>query len=312
MIDTLNLWIDRADAPDPFSVVGFLADVEEAHSDKWGYRCKGSLGDYRVSAGQSGISLQGSLSKFYLPSNLYTLTRDTAEEALEKMSDLLHLDLFSTARVTRVDISTILPTSRPPADYYRFMGNKPYFKRLQAHPDTLYYQTAQERLCFYDKAREARAKGAEIPPGLEGRHLLRYELRYMTRIGQQLNRGAPFYAGNLVAPDTYSDLVNRWRNEYGTIKKLRDMNTATNTLPTTPREAKEELFKRLLAEEGLEAIDAFISDLKAKKAFGDPKYYSRLKADLTKTLQGRGKAEESELMKELEGMVEEAAENQIC
>lgn len=312
MIDTLNLWIDRADAPDPFAVVGFLADVEEANSDKWGYRCKGSLGDYRVSAGQSGISLQGSLSKFYLPSNLFTLSRQTAEEALEKMSDLLHLDLFSTARVTRVDVSTILPTSRPPADYYRFMGNKPYFKRLQAHPDTLYYQTAQERLCFYDKAREARAKGAEIPPGLEGHHLLRYELRFMTRIGKQLNNGAPLYAGDIIAQDTYSNLVRMWGAEFESIKKLRDMNTATDTLPTTPREAKEELFKRLLAEEGLEAIDAFISDLKAKKAFGDPKYYSRLRADLNKTLQGRGKAEESELMKELEGMIEEAAENQIC
>ena len=83
------------------------------------------------------------------------------------------------------------------------------------------------------------------------------------------------------------------------------MNTANNTLPATPKEAKEELFKRLLAEEGLEAINAFIADLKAKKAFQDPKYYSRLKADLTKTLQGRGKAEESELMIELEGMVKD-------
>lgn len=305
MIDTLNLWIDRASAPDPFAVVGYLTDVEEAHSDKLGYRCRGRLGDYRVSAGESGISLQGSLAKYYLPSNLYTLTRKTAEEALEKMSDLLHIDLLSAAKVTRLDVSTILPTSRPPADYYRYLGSKPYFKRLQAHTDTLYYQTCREVLCFYDKQKEARAKGAVVPPNLEGHNLLRYEVRYLSRIGKQLNNGAPLYAGDIIAQDTYSNLVRMWGTEFESIKKLRDMNTANNTLPTTPREAKEELFKRLLAEEGLEAINAFIADLKAKKAFRDPKYYSRLKSDLTKTLQGRGKAEESELMIELEGMVKD-------
>lgn len=304
MIDTLNLWIDRADAQDPFAVVPFLDDVEEAHSDKWGYRCRGSIGDYRVSVGESGISLQGSLSKYYLPSNLFTLTRATAQEALEKMSDTLHLDMLSGAKVSRVDISTILPTSRPPADYYRFMGCKPYFKRLQTTPDTLYYQTHREVICFYDKQKEARAKGAIVPEGLEGHNLLRYEVRYLTRIAKQLNGGAPLYAGNLVTPEIYSALVCKWGAEFKTIHKLKDMNN-TDTLPTTPKEAKNELFQRLLAEGGVEAIDAFIADLKARKAFSDPKYYSRLKADLTKTLQGRGKAGESELMRELEGMVED-------
>lgn len=306
MIDTLNLWIDRAEAPNPFAVVPFLDDVEDGYSDKWGHRSRGRVGDYRVSVQESGISLQGSLAKFFMPSNLYTLTRAGTGEALEKMSDLLHIDIFFTARVTRVDISTILPTARPPADYYRYLGQKPYYKRLQAARDTLYYLTSKEAICFYDKQREARAKGAVVPPNLEGQNLLRYEVRYLTRIGKQLNMGAPLYAGNLIQEQMYYSLIQRWGQEFKSINKLKDMNSTTNTtLPTTPKEAKEELFKRLLAEEGQGAIDAFISDLKAKRAFQDPKYYSRLRADLNKTLQGRGTAGESELMKELGGLIDD-------
>ena len=299
------MWLDRAEAPNPFAVVPYLTDVEEAHSDKWGHRSRGRIGDYRVSCGESGISLQGSLAKFFLPSNLYTLTRASTGEALEKLSDLLHIDLFSTAMITRIDLSTILPTTRPPADYYRFMGSKPYFKRLQTTPDTLYYTTSKEALCFYDKQKEARAKGAIVPVYLEGHNLMRYEVRYLNRIGKQLNGGAPLYAGNPIQEDMYYSLIHRWGQEFKTIHKLQDMNTLSDTLPTTPREAKEELFKRLLAKEGVEAVDAFLNDLKARRAFPDPKYYSRLKADLTKTLQGPGKAGESELMKELEVMVDD-------
>lgn len=306
MLDTLNFWVDRAEAPDPFIVVPFLVDVEDGYSNKWGHRSRGRVGDYRVSVQESGISLQGSLAKFFLPSNLYTLTRAGIGEALEKLSDLLHLDMLSTARVTRLDISTILPTTRPPADYYRYLGQKAYYKRLQAHSDTLYYLTSKEALCFYDKQREARAKGAVVPSNLEGQNLLRYEVRYLTRIGRQLNNGAPLYAGNLIQPDMYYQLIQRWGQEFKTIHKLRDMNNFTNnTLPTTPKEAKEELFKRLLAKDGPDVVDAFIADLKARKTFQDPKYYTRLKSDLNKTLQGRGTAGESELMKELEGLVDD-------
>ena len=299
------MWIARAEAPDPFVVVPFLSDVEEVVSVKWGHRSRGRVGDYRVCVGDAGISLQGSLAKFHLPSNLYTLTRQGAEEALEQLSDILHLDIFSTARITRVDISTVLPTSRPPADYYRFMGSKPYFKRLQTTPDTLYYTTSKEILCLYDKKRQAGAKGAIVPPHLEGHNLMRYELRYLSRIGKQLNGGAPLYASDIIKEDVYYRLIQNWGKEFKTIHKLQDMNTLSDTLPTTPKEAKNELFQRLLAEGGVEAIDAFIADLKARRAFPDPKYYSRLKADLTKTLQGPGKAGESELMKELEVMVDD-------
>ncbi len=140
MLDTVNFWIDRGSTTggNPFAVLSYLSDIAEQRSDKLGYSASGKLGDYSIYCFERGLSLKGSLAKYYLPSNVYTLTRQTAAEAIEKMSDTLHTDI-TAATVTRLDVSTVIPTKRQPTDYYTGLGSKPRFKRLQATADTLYY-----------------------------------------------------------------------------------------------------------------------------------------------------------------------------
>lgn len=300
MIDTLNMWIDRAAMAggNPFAIAPYLTDLEEKQGVRWGYSVGGRLGDYTIYADQRGVSLKGSLAKYFLPSNVHTLTRATVQQALQMMSDSLHTDI-TAAVVTRADISTVIPTKRQPADYYSHLGAKPYFNRLQATPTTLYYSTQKRQLVFYDKTKEAATKRVKVPTSLAGCNLLRYELRFTSRLQKQLKQADPITAAALYRPDVYYTLVQHWKQEFDTIQKLNRATTMIESIKTTGDAAKG-LFARLLQQGGGQAvIDEYIADLKARKVFANRQYYTRLKTDLNKILQAPIE-QQGDLIEELE------------
>lgn len=306
MIDTLNMWLGREAMAggNPFVIAPYLANLTERQSERQGYTCTGDIGDYQVSVSSRGVSLYGSLAKYYLPSNVYTLTRATIQQAIEKMSDQLHTDV-STAMVLRADVSTVIPTKRPPADYYSSLGCKARFMRVQATPDTLYYSTHSRQLIFYDKTKEAAAKRALIPPTLADCNLLRYELRFAKQPHKQLKQALPIQAVMLYNPDFYYMLIQQWREEFETIKKIHRNTTMMDNIKT-PKDAQIALFARLLQQGGQSVIDDFIADLKARKQFPNRLYYSRLKADLNKILQVPAESE-GDLILEIEKAVADVA-----
>jgi len=307
MIDTLNMWIDTAaiDSGNPFAIAAYLSDVEEKQGERRGYCVSGKLGDYTIYADKLGVSLKGSLAKFVLPSNVYTLNRAKVQQAIEKMSDCLHLNI-AAAVVTRVDVSTVIPTTRPPADYYSNLGAKPYYSRLQATQTTLYYSTQKRQLVFYDKTKEAAAKRAIVPPTLADCNLLRYELRFTRRLQKQLKQPQPIQAAALYNPDFYYMLVQQWKQEFDTIQKLNRSTTMMETIKTTG-DAARGLFARLLQDGGGQSvIDGYIADLKARKVFANRQYYTRLKNDLNKILQAPIE-KQGDLIEELEKAIANVA-----
>lgn len=307
MYDTVNFWIDKGNAAggNPFAVLPYLKEITEQHSDKRGYSCSGKFGDYTVCCYKAGISLKGSLAKLFLPSNVFTLTRQTTKEAVELLADGLHLDMMA-AKVARLDVSTVIPTKQPPTDYYRALGNKPHYKRLQAHPDTLYYSQQFRQLIFYDKTKEAGAKGVIIPQTLKGCNLMRYEMRLKKNTQRLLKLPAPITGATLTESGFYYSIIKQWKTEFDTIKKIHTINTMKGSIKT-PLQAKENLFAILLQKSGQNFIDEFLSDLKAKDTFKDPKYYSRLKSDLYRILQTPTEGE-SDLIAELEKAIADFAQ----
>ena len=304
MYDTVNFWIDGSAAGvEPFAVLPYLTDQEERKSQRLGYSCSGKLGAYSVYCSERGITLWGSLAAFHLLSNAYTLTRATTAEALEAMSDQLHVDMMA-AKVTRLDISTIIPTTRPPSDYFSVLGMKTRYTRLLTHPDTLYYNQKFRQLVFYDKSKEARAKGAVLPPALVGCNLLRYEARWK-RPQTALKQYAPVTGETLTDPVFYYNIIQEWKREFDTIKKINPISMKEMDTSTRPK-AKNALFAKLLQQAGQSCIDDFIKELKAKNEFSDRKEYSRLKSDLNQLLQAPS-AGSSELMEELSRAVDEVA-----
>jgi thiol-disulfide isomerase/thioredoxin len=297
MVDTVNFRIERVDVSggNPFEILPYLSETTERQSEKYGYSCSGKIAWYDVHVYQWGIYMIGSLAKSYFEGdNIGTMTRRSTQNAVEKLSDLLHTDI-GMAKVVRVDMASVFPTNCPPCDYFSYLGDKPHFKRLQATPDTLYYKNHQRELCFYDKAKEAK----EIPETLQNCNLLRYELRFLHRVDRQLK--AEVTAKLLHEERFYTSLVDKWRDEFMSIQKINKVDFMTNNIVTV-KDAESALFAYALQQLGQSTIDEFLNDLKTKGTFKDPKYYSRLKASLNKVFEAR-KGQKSELIKELESNV---------
>jgi hypothetical protein len=300
MFDTVNFWIDRAELSGgaPFDVLPYLSEISERQSEKLGYSCTGKAGDYTATVFERGISLHGSLAKYFLPSNIYTLTRRDVQQAVERLSDHLHANV-KVARVTRLDVSTVLQTKRPPASYYGYLGQKPYFTRLQSTPDTLYYNNHQRQAIFYDKSKEAAAKDVAVPEILQGCNLLRYELRYTGRLAKQLN--GVLTAEKLYSVAFYRSVIQRWYSEFRAIQKIKSTSVMTDGI-STPKEAQTALFAALLQEKGQSAIDDFLSELRAKNVFKERQRYYELRKSLNSILTAP-KGEPSDFIKELETQI---------
>lgn len=304
MYDTVNFWLDRLDIAggNPFVISNYLSEITE-HQNKKGYGITGSIFDYTVNVYEGGISMKGSLPKSVFNDNIHTLTRSATQQAIEKISDTIHID-FNAAKVTRVDISTVIPTKRPPTDYYSYLGQKPYFNRLHAAKETLYYNNHKRQLIFYDKVKEAAAKGVTIPPPLQGCNLLRYELRYTKGIKKQFKTDVT--AQTLYDEDFYYSIVQSWHNEFKTIHKLKGQNIMIDDM-TTPKKAIDGMYDYAMAyllQEDPDFVDRVINDLKASKKFNRSDY-SKMKKKVFAPVAKNGN--KNDMINELETAIFEAA-----
>lgn len=297
MFDTVNLRLDRAEVSkgNLFELLPYLSEITERQNEKSGYNCSGKIGDYTVNIFDFGVFFNGSLAKYYLGNNIETLTRHEAKAAIEQLSDNLHTDI-RLAKVTRFDFSTVIQTKRPPADYYSYFGQKPYFERQQATKNTLYYNNHQRKLIFYDKTKEAGAKGVKMPEIFINNNLLRYELRYTKRINKQFKTDVT--ASTLTDEVFYKTNIQNWHNEFKTIQKLKSSDFMIDNI-NSRKEAKEALFAYSLQQLGQSTIDDFLAELKAEKKFSSRSDYTKLKNELNKIVVAKN-GNKNELINELE------------
>lgn len=308
MYDTVYFWFDWAMVGgNPFTIAQYLADPSE-HKSARGYSISGWVGNYRVFCNESGILLQGSLAKYHLGDNIHTLTRSGAREAIQKLSDELHLPI-DRAKVTRVDVSTVLPMSRPPNEYLPFLGEKSRFVRVQATNDTLYYNTDKMQLVFYDKKKEAKKNRVEIPIGLVDANMLRYEVRFLNRLPKQFNMAEITGATLCNDEKFYTDAIQLWANMYHSINKLKSVSIMDTSNIKTVGDVKDMALSMYLQEKGQPFIDAIIAELKAKNTFKYPRDYTRVKSDFNKLIVASTATEQSELIKELDKAVNEVVLN---
>ena len=82
----------------------------------------------------------------------------------------------------------------------------------------------------------------------------------------------------------------------------------TSTI-NTPNNAKDVFVSSLISKAGVGSIDRYLADLKAKKTFKDPKYYTRIKNLLHKYINAKTKSENSDLINEIDKAVNEVLIN---
>lgn len=307
MYDKLKMWIDR-------DVVGACLPCTSSYLDDCKTvvdKCTGEVREYgsldglKVSVYSGGISVIGSLAKFYNSDNILSLNRASTSEAIELLSDKLHVDM-NLAKVTGLEFGTHFFMKEQVPRYIDLMGDAPRLKRFRCTENTLYYRSNGKNEykvhTFYDKGAEMAKRSGKMPDGLQGANLLRYELRYNRQLAQQLKvnevTGAVLFDRYF-----YKAMIDRYCDVYLSINKTRNLKTNIMGEIENVTDAFEVLVARLINNGNQGEIIDFIDELKQAKVFKDPKNYSRLKAKIKSIANKVDLTETNELINELDNEI---------
>lgn len=301
MYDKVKLWATRTgDTPD---VSKFLDRAKDQIDHETGEVCTfGSLEGLKVSIYTGGISITGSLSKYLHSNNIYPLDRHSTAQAVEKLSDSLHIS-FNEAKVTGLEFGTQFVMKHQVSNYLSRLGDMPKLLRYHFDVGSLYYKPKGKRqskvFAFYDKKADAVAKDMILPLGFEEANLLKYEMRINGRLPQQL--GMPEVTASTLSEKTfYHSMVKRYQENYFAISKLNQIKTDAMDEIKTVSDAFDVFVARLITQSNQTQIAGFLEELKDAKVFDDRKCYSRLKKKIQEVATKADITVSDELIKELD------------
>ena len=231
MFDTINF---RLIAPNPLNTnylesVPYYLENQAEHNYENGMLVTGLLDGLSVSVSRHRVNVKdGSLCKWYLGNNIQIMTRQDTRQAIEKLSDTIHLPM-DRAVITRLDIASNIITKHPINTYLNHLGMLRYATRLPMSHG-LYYQRGDRLLCFYDKLRELKSKGETIPELYIGKNVLRYEQRYLRRVSSYFKTNV--IGATLYDEDFYINAISAWFSLYEQINKINDVNFNFNAMTT--------------------------------------------------------------------------------
>ncbi|MFT2007193.1 phage/plasmid replication protein [Pontibacter sp. 13R65] len=307
MYDTTKLFISQEQAGSNLvDCLPYLTNLSETYKQQSGQTyVTGNAGNLRVCVSGYGISIAGSLPKFYAGTNLHTLNRGDCKRAFEMMADTLHLPV-QKANVSRLDFGLNLITQYKPELYYPYLGQSSYYNRL-TQPKSISYQNKLRSKKFYNKVAECKSTGVAIPEVYQDKHLLRYEVCYMQRLPKQFNQ-AIITPNTLTDESFYMGMYDRWYKEYSVIEKKGLLNMDTRKI-NTPDDYLKQLLGLAIQEKGLEAILHHVEVLREQNTFKHAAYYSNLKKALKQLSNSSTYSETPELLQELNKKVARAKQS---
>lgn len=305
MFDTVYFYLLQQDFPGTNFIretSKHISIVSESNS-KFGKYIVGNYRGYKVVINRSKISFSNcSLARFMFGNNLKTLTRGTTKEAIMKMQDELRLPM-KEANITRLDIAQHLPMKHIPSLYMPLLGECQYYTRLE-QPNGINYQNTKRVKTFYNKTLEQQDKNKALPEIYSNAKLLRYELRFVSRLPQQFNM-PKVNLSLLYSEDFYYMAVRKWRQEYLDIKKL---SVNTNSLIATG--SSKCLIEQLAAHTVINnGQDRLLKTIKEWQEFGaiSKKQAFDLRKSVQKLTVASDKQSSNYLIQELDRKIKEAA-----
>lgn len=298
MIDTVKLYLDKGSAGNVdllAEIPCYLDNYSEVHN-KGEIKLCGMLDNFKLTVKDTGVSLSGSLAKYYLKDNFNTLLRNDIKLAIEKLSDKLHLPV-ENAKIYRLDIAQNYVVKQKPELYFNDFGDcKNYQRLLNEH--SLYYKKKNINLVFYNKVEEGKAKKIEIPEIWKDTNILRYEIRFMKRLGRTLNEDN-LKCSRLHQEDFYKKIISMYLAEYKNIYKISKIKLNEDKVKS-PKDFKNQLYLYAIQSLGQAEVLKMIEELKLKNVFDKPEYYSRLKKDIKLMCNLPEITENNELIEELD------------
>ncbi len=269
----------------------------------------GSIGGLKVSISERQVKIKdGSICKWYKGNNYEEMSREDVRQAIEKLSDTLHLPM-ANATVYRMDIAHNMLMEHPPELYMKYLGVMRYAQRLQ-EPNGVYYKMSDRTICLYDKNKEQKDKRISIPEVFKETNILRCELRYLSRLPKRLN--VQRVTGGMLYDEFFWRHCNeQWLAMYMKINKInkningKDMRTVKDFQTIAVRAYIEQ-------QGGLIRI---LEDIRERQMIG---YITAKQAyDLRRTIKKAYKVDgvsvvRNELVDELDTKVAEAAKNTLC
>ncbi len=304
MYDTINLWlsIDKAGGFDVSKTLQSLSGVTEHTRDDGQVYVSGYLKNYRVNISGQGVSLKGSLAKYFLPDNFHTLTRSDSARAFEMMSDELCLPI-QKAKVNRIDFAQNFLMIYEPEAYYPYLGDCQYYQR-QPTSNSLYYSNTLRQKLFYNKIAEGKKRGLTLPEVWNSQNVLRYEMRFTSRLPKQFNK-AEVTASSLSDEKFYMAVFDKWLTEYDAINKLNSINFNLSVM-NSPKDFWKQMNLMAISVIGQDKIIEEVENLRHQKAFDKPEYYSRLKREIKELCKTPEMTESSDLIQELDQKIKAA------
>lgn len=306
MYDSVTLF---APVHDPARLVSSLEDVQERFIQRTGETIlTGRSRNLYIKTSGSGVTVNGSLSRYWLGSNVLAPTFSDCREALRQLEEELGSSMTNMS-VYRLDIAATLNMKHPCPRYLRLFGTLPRFKRFERDKGLL-YKTTRRELDFYDKRAEARSRKEALPTCFNGRNALRYELRYRKNLKEQF--GGKVTAERLADIDFFRNVVQRWVSSYYAIDK--QLGTLAVSLDmTSPKSFGTSLECFAIEQLGGEA--AILEELSICRDTGKVSRvnYARIRAKIARLCKGSGLAHREGPIWELDTAVfQEAARLQEC
>ena len=303
MYDNVNIFQPMVGADVP--TLGLDNVSEAVNKDTGEIVTKGRLGNLNVCLAGRGLTIKGSLCKFYHNgSNVYPLDVRQTAEAIEKLEDTLHYSL-DEAMVTGLEFGTNFLLSHPVSMYLERLG---YMSRMERgdFAGSLYYKSNGRRqskvVCFYDKIADARAKAMDIPIGFNDANVLRYEIRYKGRLCTQLKEPSLFVP-KLTDKRFYRKMLERYNSTYQAINKKTILVDDNMERVTNVKEAYDVFVAKLIAQAPPNEVADFIDELERRKVFADRKYLTRLRQKINNVTQKSNFTKSDELIRELDNEV---------
>lgn len=274
---------------------------------------QGDCRNLKVFANQKYLRINGSLAKYHNENNVEMFSRLQTKEAIESLSDTLHIDM-SMADVTGLDFSATIKVNNPVSEYLSLLGSFSTFTRVAYKTDTVYYNPPTKakikptQLCIYDKGAECIDNKFPIPREYANNNLLRYELKLRQRLSMRFGR-VEVIGRTLYEQEFYKIMMDKWVKTYFEINKNNVMRLNYANKVKTPKEALEAYMAYLITTADNGYFEAFLRGLKTRKIFDDPKNYTRLKTSFGKINSNSLFADSSVLIDELDKSIRDIGNN---
>ena len=269
---------------------------------------RGHLRNICVTEYLSGVSMCGSLNKYANDgANLTNMSLDETRATLVELQDSCHIDLRN-AHVSALEFGFNLLMKSDVGRYLKLLGDMPRRIRKSVNDETLYYvRRGRERDTFtlYDKIRDAKKKKMVMPSELDGKNLLRVELRYSNGIAALLKEHE--VTGDTLTQRFFIDkLINNMCSMYDSIQKKNRVNIK-NIEPDKKESEYLKLFVAVMATVAGDrfSIDDYMDELKAQRVFKNKTQYTRLRNKLIAYTTNVPLCEGDPLKEELDAKFEE-------